>query len=90
MSTTITRDEVFDKVRRLAASQVAITPAEVAEQSHFFNDLGFDSLDMVDFVMNLEEEFGIAIEDEQAEQVKTVGQALDALMPLLLQAARQV
>ena len=51
--------------------------AEVTPQAHFVNDLGADSLDTVELVMALEEEFDTEIPDEQAEKIQTVGQAID-------------
>ncbi|MFN0136466.1 MAG: acyl carrier protein [Phycisphaerae bacterium] len=63
-------------VRRLAAEQVGIAPQAVTLQSAFELDLGFDSLDKVEFVMTLEETYELDIPDEQAEKAVTVGDAV--------------
>jgi len=64
-----------DKVKGIIAEQLGVKKEEITEQSKFIDDLGADSLDTVELVMALEEEFGIEIPDEDAEKMVTVGEA---------------
>ncbi len=66
-----------DRVKKIIVEQLGVDAAEVTPQAHFVNDLGADSLDTVELVMALEEEFDTEIPDEQAEKIQTVGQAID-------------
>lgn len=66
-----------ENVKKLIAEQLNINPEEITEESSFMEDLGADSLDTVELVMALEEEFGIEIPDEEAEKIKTVGNAIE-------------
>jgi acyl carrier protein len=69
-------DELFQKVRSIIAQQLGADESEITEDSHFIEDLGADSLDTVELVMALEEEFGIEISDEDAEKIQTVGDVI--------------
>lgn len=65
-----------DKVKQIIADQLGVKKEEVTDNAKFVDDLGADSLDTVELVMALEEEFGIEIPDEDAEKLATVGDAL--------------
>lgn len=67
---------VFDRVKGIVVDQLGVAVAEVTPEASFVEDLGADSLDVVELVMALEEEFGIEIPDEQAEKIITVGEAV--------------
>ncbi|MEB3181337.1 MAG: acyl carrier protein [Nostocaceae cyanobacterium] len=69
--------EIFDKVKKIVAEQLSVAADTVTPQSNFQNDLGADSLDTVELVMALEEEFDIEIPDESAEKITTVQEAVD-------------
>jgi len=65
-----------EKVKVIIAEQLGVKPEEVTPTASFIDDLGADSLDTVELVMALEEEFGIEIPDEDAEKMTTVGEAI--------------
>jgi acyl carrier protein len=69
--------EIFEKVKKIVADQLSVDAETVTPQSNFANDLGADSLDTVELVMALEEEFDIEIPDEAAEKITTVQEAVD-------------
>ena len=69
--------EIFDKVQKIVAEQLGVDASEVTPQASFTNDLGADSLDTVELVMALEEEFDVEIPDEAAEEIATVQAAVD-------------
>jgi len=68
---------VDERVKKIIAVQLGVEEDEVTSEASFVEDLGADSLDTVELVMALEEEFGIEIPDEDAEKILTVGKALD-------------
>jgi acyl carrier protein len=68
---------VDERVKKIIAEQLGVEEAEVTPEASFVEDLGADSLDTVELVMALEEEFEIEIPDEDAEKILTVGKALD-------------
>ncbi|MDH5662745.1 acyl carrier protein [bacterium] len=68
---------VAEKVKEIIVEQLGVDPEEVTMEASFVNDLGADSLDTVELVMALEEEFNIEIPDEEAEKLDTVGKAID-------------
>ncbi len=66
----------FEKVKDIVVEQLGVKEQEVKPEASFVEDLGADSLDTVELVMALEEEFGIEIPDEDAEKAKTVGEVV--------------
>jgi len=69
-------EEIYDKVKDVIVDQLNVDETDVSEDAAFVDDLGADSLDIVELVMALEEQFGISIPDEEAETIKTVGDAV--------------
>ena len=70
-------EEVFEKVKNIIVEQLGATESSVTMEASFIDDLGADSLDIVELVMALEEEFDIEIPDADAEKVTTVGDVVD-------------
>ncbi|MEY7999586.1 acyl carrier protein [Clostridium sp. Mt-5] len=68
---------VFEKVQKLISEQLGIDSQEINLESSFVDDLGADSLDIVELIMALETEFDLEIPDEEAEKVKTVGDVVE-------------
>lgn len=71
---------VDDRVRKLICEQLGVKEEEVKDEASFVDDLGADSLDTVELVMALEEEFEIEIPDEEAENITTVKEAIDYIL----------
>ena len=69
--------EIFERVKKIVTEQLEVDPNDVTPEANFANDLNADSLDTVELVMALEEEFDIEIPDEAAEQIATVQAAVD-------------
>ncbi|MGA3172955.1 MAG: acyl carrier protein [Syntrophorhabdales bacterium] len=67
---------VAEKVKKMIVEQLEVNESEVAPEAKFIDDLGADSLDIVELVMALEDEYGIEIPDEDAEKIETVGDAI--------------
>ena len=67
----------FDKVKEVIIAKLGVEESSIVSDAHFVNDLGADSLDTVELIMEFEEEFGIEIPDEDAENITTVGSAVD-------------
>jgi acyl carrier protein len=70
------REEILDKVKAVVVDQLNVEEDEVSEEASFIDDLGADSLGIVELVMALEEEFSVSIPDEDAEGIRTVGDAI--------------
>lgn len=69
----------FEKVRSALAQQFEMDPEEITLETNLIDDLGADSLDVVELIMSLEDEFGVSIADEDAAQLYTVGRIVDYL-----------
>ncbi|MEY4933853.1 MAG: acyl carrier protein [Bacteroidota bacterium] len=70
---------IADKVKEIIVNKLGVDESEVVRDANFTNDLGADSLDTVELIMEFEKEFNVTIPDEKAEQIQTVGQAIDYL-----------
>lgn len=68
--------EINEKVQAIIAEKLSVDVADVTPEKSFTNDLGADSLDTVELIMEFEKEFGISIPDDQAEKISTVGDAI--------------
>ena len=69
-------ENVQERVKNIIVEQLSVDADQVKPEAQFVNDLGADSLDTVELIMALEDEFGIDIPDEKAEKIKTVGEAI--------------
>jgi len=68
--------DIREKVKQVIVDQLSVNPEEITDDASFIEDLGADSLDIVELVMELEEQFGVDIPDEEAEKISTVGEAI--------------
>ena len=73
----VSENSIEERVIRIVCDQMGATPDKVSRETSFINDLGADSLDTVELVMEFEDEFEISIPDEDAEKIQTVGAAID-------------
>ncbi len=67
---------IADRVKKIIVDKLAVDESEVTNEASFVNDLGADSLDTVELIMEFEKEFDTSIPDDQAEKIQTVGQAI--------------
>jgi acyl carrier protein len=74
------RNDVFEKLKVIVVDKLSVSESEVSEDAAFFEDLGADSLDIVDLVMGIEEEFDIQIPDEHVERIATVRHAIEYIL----------
>ena len=68
---------MFDKVKKIVVDQLGVDESEVTPEASFIDDLGADSLDIVELIMAMEDEFGLEIPDDVAEKISTVNDAVE-------------
>jgi len=81
----LTQEQIFTKVTDVVCKQLSIDKATITSDATFIEDLGADSLDTVELLMSLEEEFDIKIPDAEAEQINTVQKAVDYIKTHIVQ-----
>ncbi len=74
------RDELLKKIKSISSDKLSISEDQVTEEASFIDDLGADSLDTVELIMALEDEFKMDIPDDEAEKLTTVGKAMDYIL----------
>ena len=74
---TTDQGSIEERLRRIISEQLGVDESQVTPNASFEEDLNADSLDLVELIMSLEEEFGIEISEEDAEKIRTVGDAID-------------
>lgn len=72
----MTEEEIFNKIAGMIADNFEVDQSSITKNTNFTNDLDADSIDLVEFILQLEDEFGSEIPDEDAEKIKTVGDAV--------------
>ncbi len=75
--------DVFEKVKAVIVEKLDVEEDKVTPEARFIEDLGADSLDIVELIMGLEDEFGLEISDEEAEKIRTVGDAVEFIQSRL-------
>ena len=84
---TLNKDEVYNKVKAVVVEQLGVSEEEVVLEASFTEDLGADSLDTVELVMALEDEFSTEIADEDAEKLTTVAKTVDYILDFQMKSA---
>jgi acyl carrier protein len=74
------QEEIFQKLKGIVVEQLGVDEEDVTMEASFVEDLNADSLDLVELIMSLEEEFGLEISDEEAEQISTVNDAVEYIV----------
>jgi len=74
------KEELFAKIKSIVADKLSISEDQITEEASFIDDLGADSLDTVELVMALEDEFDLDIPDDEAEKLSTVGKAIEYVL----------
>ena len=80
MTKAMTRDDIARRLIQLAAERGGVPVDQVTRETHLENDLGFDSLEDVEYAMEIEDEFDIRIEDAEVENLRTIGQNIDRVI----------
>ena len=75
--------QIESKVKEIIVKNLGVKESEVTREAYFVNDLGADSLDCIELVIDFEHEFGIEIDDNEAENINTVGEAIDYINKLI-------
>lgn len=73
----MSKEEIFNKIRDILAENFEVDKDKITDETNFTSDLDADSIDLVEFILQLEDEFGAEISDEDAEKIKTVGDAVN-------------
>ena len=73
----MSKEEIFNKIRDILADNFEVDKDKITDETNFTSDLDADSIDLVEFILQLEDEFGAEISDEDAEKIKTVGDAVN-------------
>jgi acyl carrier protein len=76
----VTREEIFQAIRRHLADELEVDPERISESTRFKEDLDADSLDLYTLVQELEDSYGVKISDEEAAKIRTVGQAVEFVL----------
>ncbi|MBQ7694878.1 MAG: acyl carrier protein [Lentisphaeria bacterium] len=85
----LTKDEIRAKIKKIVVENLGVSEDQVTDDAQFSQDLGADSLDQVELVMSLEEEFGAEIRDEDADSLNTVGDAINYIEKRIADKAQQ-
>ncbi|MBI1699847.1 acyl carrier protein [Lactobacillus crispatus] len=72
----MSEEEIFNKIKDMIADNFDVDKDKITEDTNFMNDLDADSIDLVEFILQLEDEFGAEIPDDEAEKIKTIGDAV--------------